>query len=330
MTRIAVIGAGIGGLTLATSLAQSLGGRASITVFDKGRGVGGRISTRREDGYRFDHGAPSFTVRSPAFAAWLAPLRAAGIVDEWQGPVVDLAAGRVLGARQGLEPRFVGVPGMDALALHLAEGLHVRRGVEVAPLEAGPAPHRLRSLGGEELGAFEMVVSTAPAHQTAVLFAAAAGEARTPVARMKPRHALMVALPRPWSEPWVAARLQDGPLRAIFIDSSKPERATECATLVAHTRARWSRQHDAIPGDILAPVLLHALRAALPVAIGEPAFVKVHRWRSALIRRATRPGPWIATGGSLAMSGDFAGSSRIEEVCLAALDLAERLARAVP
>jgi predicted NAD/FAD-dependent oxidoreductase len=53
--RAVVIGGGISGLACAGVLCDA-GFR--ITVFDKGRGVGGRTSTRRESDWRFDHGAP--------------------------------------------------------------------------------------------------------------------------------------------------------------------------------------------------------------------------------------------------------------------------------
>ncbi|OYX13322.1 MAG: hypothetical protein B7Z15_07630, partial [Rhizobiales bacterium 32-66-8] len=127
MTRIAIIGAGIGGLTLA----EALTGHAKITVFETGRGVGGRTASRREGSYRFDHGAPCFTVRTPAFETWLAPLRAAGIVAEWSGPVVTLASGRVQGEDRRGERLHVGVPGMNAIAGHLASRRDVRSGIEV-------------------------------------------------------------------------------------------------------------------------------------------------------------------------------------------------------
>lgn len=321
MMRIAIIGAGIGGLTLAHALRE----RAAVTVFEKARGVGGRMATRRERPFAFDHGAGSFTVRTEAFAAWLAPLRAAGVVAEWSGTVVTLAGGQVLGPRLEHETRFVGVPGMNALAAHLAQGVDVRTGIDVAPLAAGAAPYALESVTGEALGTFDLVVSTAPTHQSELLFRAAADGAPLPTARMKPRHALMVAWDRPWDAPWIAARVQDGPLRWIAIDSTKPGRASEVTALVAHTRSPWSRQHDGTPAEELAPILLAHLRAALPVDIGGPMVVRAHRWRSALVKGGARPGPWLAAGGTLAATGDWASASRVEEVCLSALDLAARI-----
>ena len=60
--EVVVVGAGVAGLTAARSLADA-GHR--VTVLDKGRRVGGRLSTREfAGGGRADAGAQFFTVRS--------------------------------------------------------------------------------------------------------------------------------------------------------------------------------------------------------------------------------------------------------------------------
>ncbi len=69
---VIVIGAGLSGLLAAGKLNAS-GYR--VIVLDKGRGVGGRLATRRMDGAVFDHGAQYFTVQDPGFDA---------IVQDWQ------------------------------------------------------------------------------------------------------------------------------------------------------------------------------------------------------------------------------------------------------
>ena len=51
--NIAVCGAGISG-TLCSSILASHGYRVSI--FEIGRGPGGRTSSRRQEGFYFDHG----------------------------------------------------------------------------------------------------------------------------------------------------------------------------------------------------------------------------------------------------------------------------------
>ena len=66
--KIAIIGAGMAGLTCATRLSAA---GHEVSVFDKGRGPGGRMASRRvEHGgetFRFDHGAQYFTAREMAF-----------------------------------------------------------------------------------------------------------------------------------------------------------------------------------------------------------------------------------------------------------------------
>ncbi len=54
-----IIGAGVSGLIAARTL-QASGVR--VKVLDKGRGVGGRLATRRSGVGVFDHGAQFFTV----------------------------------------------------------------------------------------------------------------------------------------------------------------------------------------------------------------------------------------------------------------------------
>ena len=64
--RVAIVGAGLAGLACADQL---VAGGHQVSLFDKGRGPGGRMSTRRmEDGWAFDHGAPWFAAHDPAQA----------------------------------------------------------------------------------------------------------------------------------------------------------------------------------------------------------------------------------------------------------------------
>lgn len=58
--RVCDFGAGMAGLTAAAEL-QRAGCRG--LVLDKGRGVGGRLASRRIGGASFDHGAQFITAR---------------------------------------------------------------------------------------------------------------------------------------------------------------------------------------------------------------------------------------------------------------------------
>ena len=61
--KIAIIGAGMAGLTVAKKLKDF----ADITIFEKSRGAGGRICSRYTEPFVFDHGAQFFTTKDSEF-----------------------------------------------------------------------------------------------------------------------------------------------------------------------------------------------------------------------------------------------------------------------
>ncbi len=70
MKNIAVIGAGITGIALANLLQK----KVNLTVFEKSRGVGGRMATRRAEPYQFNHGAQYFKIENKEFKNFMQPL----------------------------------------------------------------------------------------------------------------------------------------------------------------------------------------------------------------------------------------------------------------
>ncbi|RYF72060.1 MAG: FAD-dependent oxidoreductase, partial [Cytophagaceae bacterium] len=62
MPTTLILGAGLAGLTAARELTRQ---GHTILIFDKGRGVGGRLATRRIADGRADHGAQYSSARSP-------------------------------------------------------------------------------------------------------------------------------------------------------------------------------------------------------------------------------------------------------------------------
>ncbi len=133
--EVAVLGAGLSGLACARALADH---GHLVRVFDKARGVGGRMATRRAEHRRFDHGAQYFTVRDERFGRFVSSWRGCGVVAPWKGEIVALEGGERLS--KGRTERFVGVPGMNAICKHLADrfGSHSGDGDHWARAKLGP------------------------------------------------------------------------------------------------------------------------------------------------------------------------------------------------
>lgn len=122
-----VIGGGITGLIVATLLQRE---GMKVKVLDKGRGIGGRLATRRIkygesiEGI-FDYGTQYFSVKQPAFQTWIDNWLKQGIIKEWcQG--FDEVDGK---------PRYCGVNGTRGIAKHLAKDLDVCTGTKIVKLK---------------------------------------------------------------------------------------------------------------------------------------------------------------------------------------------------
>ena len=175
--RIAVIGSGITGLTCARILAEA---GHDVVIFDKGRGLGGRMATRRigED-MAFDHGAQYFRARGDEFGGLVAQAEAAGAIGRWHLP-------------DDPEPAFVGIPGMNGLAKHMAEGLDIRLGTEITAVTAKGDGWLLTHGDGQT--AARHLVSTVPVVQARALLGHLPGiDAALDPVRSNPCWALMIA-----------------------------------------------------------------------------------------------------------------------------------------
>jgi renalase len=313
---VAVIGAGLAGLAAARRLHEA--GR-QVFVFEKSRGVGGRMATRREAGTSFDHGAQYFTAHGPAFGEQAAAWLRAGILGQW--PAQGLS-GRAEGC-------FVGVPGMTAPARAMADGLVIvtERAIrEIVPADGG---WRL----GDEAGAvstagidrFDAVVLAMPAPQ-AVPLIAGSGIALPGAEEVVygPCWALMIAAGREVADLPQAFSPEDGAISWVARNSSKPERPNGVETLVVHASPDWSRAHlEDRPPDV-ASLLLKRLSTCVHRAIA-PTYMAAHRWRYALVEQAARqPFLWNPEGG-LGACGDWCIGARVE----AAFDSGSSLAAAM-
>ena len=104
--KIAIIGAGISGLACATRL-QNAG--FNVTVFEKSKGVAGRMSTRMRDNWQCDHGTQYFTASNAQFAAEVQRWQQANVATIWHANL-QTYDGKTLAPKPSLNARYVGTP----------------------------------------------------------------------------------------------------------------------------------------------------------------------------------------------------------------------------
>jgi len=320
---VAVVGAGVSGLSCARELAVR---DFDVTVFEKSRGIGGRVSTRRTGaGLHFDHGAQYFTVKNESFAAAVDLWRKAGLASPWEGRIRVLDRGSVSDTRSS-QQRFVGVPKMNAPCKWIAEGLEVKLSTHVELLQRSGAKWRLLGDDRRDLGEFDSVVVSVPAPQTRQLvepvpFLREAIES----IEMQPCWAVMVAFEQPLRLPFEGAFVNRSALSWIANSSSKPGRISHPECWVLHGSAEWSDQHLEQPPEAITPQLIEAFFLAIGRAPVPPVYQSSHRWRYAI-----PPDPlserclWDAEA-SIGVCGDWCAGPRVEGAYLSGHELAQQI-----
>lgn len=304
---VAIVGAGIAGLACARALAAAFG----VRVFDKGRSPGGRTATRRAaPGLAFDHGAQYFTARDPRFLETATDWVARGVAAEWHGRVVRLEAGVI--ADTTPHPRFVGVPGMSAVAADLSAGLAVRTGTRVTAAERDRLGWTLAAENSEPLGPFDALVVTLPAPQAADLLGAHPFAAQAAAAHMTPCWAVMAAFESALAVPWDGAFVHASPLSWVARNTSKPGRPSAPDCWVLHGSPDWSRAHlEAEPPEV-ARRLLDAFAAAVGHDLPPHRHLAAHRWRYSQGSDPADRRVLFDPNARLAVCGDWLAGGRVE------------------
>ncbi len=327
--KIAVIGAGLAGLSCAQAL-QTAGN--DVVVFEKSRGAAGRMSTKRGDSdsgeaWQCDTGAQYFTARSPLFQAEVRRWQAAGVAAEWTPKLQVFGKPPRAAAEPGLGPerRYVGTPHMTAPARHLAEKLNVRTQTTVQALRRDGSVWRLRSAEHDWSGEhFDAVVLAVPAPQAVPLLLPVNPELSSLAAsvRMRGSWALMLRYNSTLNLSFDAAFVNADPLRWVARNSSKPQRSGQESWLL-HASAAWSDAHIEDNADVIATELLAAFAQLGGIA---PDAWSAHRWRYADTEQPLQLGAvWQAADG-LGLCGDWLNGGKVEGAWLSGQTLAEQIA----
>ena len=318
---VAVIGAGVSGLIAARILAEH---GYPVTVFDKGRKYpGGRSSTRYDGEYAFDHGCQYFTARDPRFQLYVEAWTELGIVSAWPARRAACQNGIIRPIEDDVL-RYVGVPGMNAVARHLAKGIDVRQNVIVNRVQADGAQWRIdASVPVHE--SFEVVLVGAPPAQSAAIIgdASPVSAAMMPVT-MQPCWTSMVVFDYDLDLAFDAAYLSGSPLIWAANNGSKPGRSGGEGWVLQASPA-WSTEHVTAGPQEIATTMLREFFAAIGSAPVAPRYLGSHRWLYASPATPLDSGCLWDPRAGLGACGDWCHSARLEGAFLSGLELAEKV-----
>lgn len=218
--KIAIIGAGFCGLRVAQQLKQ----KAEVSIFEKSRGVGGRLATRYTEDYEFDHGAPYFSAATPTFQDWVQQAINDQVVVEWQARFARFAAGKMVDSWS--EQVFIGHPKMNQIGKYLASNLEIAFNTRIQAVEYRNQSWYLFDEEQSCYGPFDALISTIPWPQAQALFSEFFSF------KYPPMQATMVHLlgfSKKIDLSWDIAEFEQ---HKIVINSAKPGRSKDFSVLV--------------------------------------------------------------------------------------------------
>lgn len=309
--RVGIVGAGMAGLSCATELRK---GGVDVVLFDKGRGPGGRMATRRVEvngeTLHFDHGAQYFTARDPSFVTTVGKWLVRGVVAGWP------AAG---------DEAYVGVPGMNSPLKYMARDLDVHWGIRIEQIEK-QEQGCWTLIAGDVCHECDIVICAIPAEQAAEMLGQAAPDfaAKASQCRSKPCWAAMAAFEAPLPIETDAIRSPEDKISWAARNSSKPQRGAGEAWVI-HASPEFSRGILELPKEEAANVLLDAFFEQVGIEPVVPLHNAAHRWLYAMAEANSGPASLWSANTRIGACGDWLTEPRVEGAWLSGRAMAEQV-----
>lgn len=334
--RVAIIGAGMAGASAARQLRQA---GVDVVVFDKARGPGGRMTSKRMASaeqnlplYSLDFGAQYFTVRHPLFAATVQGWLIHGIAQRWDFQPYIWQHGLLLPSNDS-EQRYVGTPVMHQLVRSLLADTEQHYDCRITELTFSQSSFSsqhggewtLSSAEGASYPGFDAVILTCPPEQCRQMLGSNPLAAQIPAAVLLPVWAVALELDCAVQSPADGIFVKAGPLSWCARQNAKPARHGMPEHWIIHF-------NNASSTDLLeaSPEELAALaQREFSLIIGQSVSVRqawCHRWLYTSVNTGQScPGLIVDAASKLVLAGDWSLGGRVENAFLAGVHAAARL-----
>ncbi|MGY4878636.1 NAD(P)/FAD-dependent oxidoreductase [Vreelandella aquamarina] len=328
-SHTAVIGAGLAGLACAQMLARA---GENVTLFDKARGPGGRMSSKHRPDATLDLGAQAFTVRNDAFGEEVDRWQAAGCVSPWPLNVYQASPVGWQPCHDG-QHRYAGTPRMSAIPRHLADTLGtlqvpIHLETRIAALIRKTDGWWMESDNNQLYGPYTQVIISVPPPQAAALVQPWDNPLFELCQHLVQRSCwagwavFSAPLPRlPGVDTdWQMARVDHPLLRLISRNQTKPGRERQPESLSLLANLDWSETHIEATPEAVTQQLIDVLKSLYPVPLALPELLDsgAHRWRYSQPDDTNHvPPDGFACGNEgLALCGDSLRGGRVEDAWL--------------
>jgi renalase len=327
MFDVAVIGAGMAGLSCAQRLRQA---GYSVAVVEKSRGAGGRVATRRVQGTRADHGARYLEPQGEVVQGLIEVLVDRDILKLWTDTVWEFRQGELVASPNSC---YVAPAGMNAVGKYFAQDLDIwfGRRVQAISITDNQMWHLSLEVTDDSLDTPQELIAKAvvvaiPATQALMFLNLEIGLRSDFIDKLRsveyePCIAVMAGYPAAKKQDlsnlnpqWQAVTFPDDvDLAWVGLDSSKRLESQQ-PVFVVHSNASFADRHlESTDLPTIGQQLLDRASEYLIPWLNQPEWLQVHRWRYAFCRNPL-PVSCLPAAGNLPLvcAGDLCGEGQIE------------------
>lgn len=315
--RVAVIGAGLAGLSTARVLRRA---GCYVEIFEQDRIIGGRMATTRLGIASFDTGAQYVTARSSTFQKYVEELMGSGYAAPWAPRGLNGEASPTM------QQWFVGTPGMSSILRPLAESVRIHTNRRVHTLKRGEKGWILWFEDETSAGPFQAVICAVPARE-ALLLLGRIEKLADPIGRvrMSPCWAVMVRLDtRLLPESDVFSDMSEV-VRWVSRNNAKPGRSGKGDQVLIHASPAWSRETEDADPEVVAEDLWAEVSHVLGLPPTRPAQMSAHLWKHGLVETSLGETFLFSSEDMVGVTGDWCLGRLAEH----AFDSGARLGKAV-
>ena len=322
MKKIAIIGAGFSGLTLAQLLSKN----HHVTVFEKSYAPGGRLATRLTTPYHFDHGAQFFTAKTDEFKKFLIPLIKSNVITPWNAVFAELTPNQLIQHKRWDNhfPHYVGSISMKKIGYFISQHIKVCFNTTITSIQPSEKLKWCLHDNQQHLGHFDWVVTALPSYQASILLPNTTSYLeKLKTIKMSACFTLMLEMNQSKLN-FDAALIKNADISWISVNSSKPNRP-QLNSMVIHSTNLYADNNIDKPIEMVSEHLLSETLKITQLSKQNLNIIDIHRWKYANIKKQPKAHLMIDTANQIASCGDWCIEGKVEGAFLSAINLHKHL-----
>ena len=320
---VAIIGAGLSGITLANLIKKKF----DVEIFEKSRRVGGRMSTRKELPFIFDHGAQFFKIKTIEFLNFCSELFDQRIIRPWNFNLAYFEGNNLKKIRiiKKKHKYFVGVPDMNSIVKYLSKNCDVALNTKIEKVIKRGKKWYLYDQSKRLYGGYDWLILTLPGEQNLELIPKSLSfYSLVESIKMKAVFSVMIGMNESLNLKYDAALIENIDIAWLAINNSKPRRHCKHSLLV-NSSFEYAAKNINSPKEKILKHLLCVTSRLIKYRLSNPSIVKIHKWRYVEAEKSPVENYYLNQNSQIAVCGDWFINSRVEGAFTSANHLSKKI-----